>query len=51
MAPADMFWGDRYAMARDPFGHSWAMAMRVEDLTLAERNERAKKAMGGPAPT
>jgi uncharacterized glyoxalase superfamily protein PhnB len=24
MAPADMFWGDRYAQVRDPFGVIWA---------------------------
>lgn len=24
MAPADMFWGDRYAQVRDPFGVTWA---------------------------
>ena len=24
MAPADMFWGDRYAMIKDPFGHGWS---------------------------
>jgi PhnB protein len=24
MPPADMFWGDRYAMVRDPFGVRWA---------------------------
>ena len=23
MAPADMFWGARYARLRDPFGHAW----------------------------
>ncbi len=26
MPPADMFWGDRYAVVIDPFGHEWAMA-------------------------
>jgi PhnB protein len=26
MPPADMFWGDRYAIVTDPFGHSWSMA-------------------------
>ena len=25
MPPADMFWGDRYAQLRDPFGVLWAM--------------------------
>ena len=24
VAPADMFWGDRYAALKDPFGISWA---------------------------
>ena len=24
MAPQDMFWGDRYAQAKDPFGVLWA---------------------------
>jgi uncharacterized glyoxalase superfamily protein PhnB len=24
MAPADMFWGDRYAQCKDPFGVIWA---------------------------
>jgi PhnB protein len=23
--PADMFWGDRYARLRDPFGHEWSL--------------------------
>ena len=26
MPPADMFWGDRYAQLRDPFGHRWSLA-------------------------
>jgi PhnB protein len=25
MPPADMFWGDRYAALKDPFGVDWAM--------------------------
>ena len=25
MPPADMFWGDRYAALKDPFGVAWAM--------------------------
>jgi len=24
MPPADMFWGDRYAQAKDPFGVTWS---------------------------
>ena len=26
MAPADMFWGDRYGQVLDPFGHAWSFA-------------------------
>ena len=45
---ADQFWGDRYGLVEDPYGHIWAIATHVEDLTHAEIMERAKKAM---APT
>jgi PhnB protein len=30
MPPADMFWGDRYARLRDPFGHVWSLAHAVK---------------------
>ena len=36
MPPADMFWGDRYAKFIDPFGHEWAVATHVKDMTPAE---------------
>jgi PhnB protein len=26
MPAADMFWGDRYGQATDPFGHTWSFA-------------------------
>lgn len=26
MAPADMFWGDRFATVSDPFGHRWMLS-------------------------
>jgi PhnB protein len=26
MPAADMFWGDRYGLVQDPFGHSWSLA-------------------------
>lgn len=25
MAPENMFWGDRYAQVKDPFGHLWSI--------------------------
>jgi uncharacterized glyoxalase superfamily protein PhnB len=45
MSPTDMFWGDRYCRVRDPFGHRWALATRVEELPPEEIMERAEAAM------
>jgi PhnB protein len=42
-APSDMFWGDRFAKVRDPFGHSWSIATHVRDVTPAEMEEAMKK--------
>jgi PhnB protein len=33
MPPADMFWGDRYGVVVDPFGHSWSLVTHLRDLT------------------
>ncbi len=33
MPAADMFWGDRYGVVTDPFGHSWSVATHLRDLT------------------
>ncbi len=43
----DMFWGDRYGMVVDPFGHSWSIATHLRDLTPAEIQEAARVACGG----
>jgi PhnB protein len=45
MPPADMFWGDRFAKLADPFGHEWAMATHVEDLSHEEIRKRGAAAM------
>ena len=26
MEPDDMFWGDRFSLVQDPFGHQWTIA-------------------------
>jgi PhnB protein len=39
--PNDAFWGDRYAMIRDPSGHVWSFGSGHEDLTIAELEDRA----------
>ena len=36
MAPADMFWGERFARVRDPFGHEWGITKHLRDMPPAE---------------
>jgi PhnB protein len=45
MPLADQFWGDRYGKLMDPFGHEWAVATHLEDLTPAEMKKRQEVAM------
>lgn len=45
MPLADMFWGDRYGMLIDPFGHTWSMASHIEDVPPEEMGKRAEAAM------
>lgn len=51
MPPTDMFWGDRYSLVLDPFGHAWSIATHKEDLTPEQIGERAEawfaQMMGG----
>jgi len=47
MPIADMFWGDRYGVLKDPFGNSWSVATHKEDLTPAQMDERMKSSMKG----
>jgi len=41
MPVADQFWGDRYGMLTDPFGHRWSIANRIEDLSPQALQNRA----------
>jgi len=43
MAPADMFWGDRYGVLVDPFGHCWSLATHKRDLTPQQIQEEMAK--------
>lgn len=45
-APADAFWGDRYAVLRDPFGHAWSLATPREELSVADLEGRADRWAG-----
>lgn len=45
MPLANQFWGDRYGKLMDPYGHEWAVATHLEDLTPAEMKKRQEAAM------
>lgn len=45
MPLADQFWGDRYGMVSDPFGHAWAISTHKEDLSPEEMTRRGQAAM------
>jgi uncharacterized glyoxalase superfamily protein PhnB len=49
MPIADCFWGERYGIVRDPFGHRWSIASRLEDLSPAELQRRAAELFRGEA--
>lgn len=46
MPVQEMFWGDRYGVLEDPFGHRWAVATRVQDVSTNELLDRAKNGCG-----
>lgn len=42
MEVKEMFWGDRYGMVVDPFGHNWSIATHVRDASPEEMMEASK---------
>ena len=48
MPVADQFWGDRYGVVKDPFGHNWSIATPKPNAprTEAELKEAAKAVFG-----
>lgn len=36
MPVSDAFWGDRYGIVEDPFGHRWSIAHHVRDMSPEE---------------
>lgn len=51
MPVAEMFWGERYGVVRDPFGHRWALCTRREELTPEEIARRMPPDVASPGPT
>lgn len=45
MPVKDEFWGDRYAVLEDPFGHHWSVATHVRDVSPKEMQEKAMLVM------
>ncbi len=43
MLVADMFWGDRFGVVVDPFGHQWGLATHKEEMTPQQMEERARE--------
>ena len=42
----DMFWGDRYGLVSDPYGHKWEIATTVRKVS-SEELEQILSVMGG----
>jgi PhnB protein len=45
MPVMEMFWGARYGVFKDPFGHSWSVATQVKDLSPEEIRGNLAEAM------
>lgn len=43
MPVTEMFWGDRYGVLEDPFGHRWSMATHVRDVSPEDIREAARQ--------
>ena len=37
----DMFWGDRYGVLADPYGHAWSIATNIRHVTPEEMQKGA----------
>ncbi|MFQ5940840.1 MAG: VOC family protein, partial [Nitrososphaerales archaeon] len=44
MQLTDAFWGDRFCQLKDPFGHTWSLATRKQNLSPEELEKAAKAA-------
>ena len=50
MPVGEMFWGDRYGILIDPFGHSWSLATTVKKMSFEDMQAAAKEMSKGPCP-
>jgi uncharacterized glyoxalase superfamily protein PhnB len=49
MPLADMFWGDRYGVIEDPFGHHWAVATPQRIVSAEDLPQAMQQAMSAQA--
>jgi PhnB protein len=48
MPVEDQFWGDRYGVLADPFGHNWSLGQPVREVSMDEIQEAmSAQASGG----
>ena len=47
MEPADMFWGDRFAKLKDPFGYSWSITAPLSQPMSEDAKKAQLAAFGG----
>jgi PhnB protein len=40
----DQFWGDRYGVVIDPYGHRWSLATHARDMSPEEMEQEQEKA-------
>lgn len=45
MPVTDMFWGDRYGVVIDPFGHEWSIATKIREMSVDEMIAAGRAAM------
>jgi PhnB protein len=45
MPLADQFWGDRYGVVADPFGHKWSLGAHIKDMSPEEMQREMDRAM------
>jgi uncharacterized glyoxalase superfamily protein PhnB len=50
MPLADQFWGDRYGVLTDPYGHKWSLAQHVKELAPEEMKRAMEDAMAHMPP-
>lgn len=39
----DQFWGDRYGVVRDPFGHQWSLGQPVREVSTEELRQAVSR--------